>query len=497
MNRPEMTVRRHLAYISIGDSVVAWNRYYPSLLHFKKEDFPEILDLIERPTTISEYDDGLVEILRRNHLLAEEDFAARYEREMAAVLPAFSERGRTQLERYEPFATIQLFNTRCNFNCSYCAVSHTWGSVAAPRKKGHLYEGEILRNAKRLLDRQYEAMREHGMGPFIFSASGGEFLLHKEVFRELIQYIRGHHHDDKTKITINTNGTLLDEETARFFIANDVDIYLSIDGPPQHHNLTRVYHNGRGSYDDVIGTLQMLKRLGYDKNSIRSVQGTLEHFDHFDPRELFRMSQLGLRLIRFSANVMGGIAETEGAFRANRLYSLVRRSQKRKLKVCDQIFDVFHASVEKGVDFCYSLFCNGLGGAERMLLLYNVSDNSLSYLCQYSVPAMVPVEGEIDGYHPQIFAAACRFIGERIAAVRRHCLDCPILGVCRGGCIISGLGSANTENPAACSYNLTLWRRYVTDILRGARKKRLQGDFQPAEPVPASGESAAGAQLAR
>ena len=59
--------------------------------------------------------------------------------------------------------------------------------------------------------------------------------------------------------TIQTNGTLVDEEWAAFFKENDFLVGISIDGPRDMHDAYRVNKGGRGSFDQVIGGLEHLK----------------------------------------------------------------------------------------------------------------------------------------------------------------------------------------------------------------------------------------------
>ncbi len=56
--------------------------------------------------------------------------------------------------------------------------------------------------------------------------------------------------------TIQTNGTLLDEEWAAFFRENDFLVGISIDGPRELHDAYRVNKGGKGSFDQVMRGLE-------------------------------------------------------------------------------------------------------------------------------------------------------------------------------------------------------------------------------------------------
>jgi len=64
---------------------------------------------------------------------------------------------------------------------------------------------------------------------------------------------------------VNTNLTLLTEEIAEFFNRNNIDVYISIDGYREAHNRTRKYHNGKGSFDDIIEKVAIYRKHNKEK----------------------------------------------------------------------------------------------------------------------------------------------------------------------------------------------------------------------------------------
>ena len=97
--------------------------------------------------------------------------------------------------------------------------------------------------------------------------------------------------------TIQTNGTLLDEEWAAFFTDNDFLVGISIDGPRELHDTYRVNKGGKGSFDQVMHGLSFLNDAGVDWNALTTV-----HAANGDRgREVYRFlrDECGARFIQF------------------------------------------------------------------------------------------------------------------------------------------------------------------------------------------------------
>jgi len=65
--------------------------------------------------------------------------------------------------------------------------------------------------------------------------------------------------EHRIKNSFQTNATKLTAAWARFFRANRIGVGISIDGPAHLHNSQRSYRSGKGSYEDVLRGLSLLK----------------------------------------------------------------------------------------------------------------------------------------------------------------------------------------------------------------------------------------------
>lgn len=90
---------------------------------------------------------------------------------------------------------------------------------------------------------------------------GGEpLLLGKEWFEKALlvqELVKGP--DQSAVNQLQTNATLLDEEWIEFFEKHNFQLGVSVDGPPEMHDETRVDVQGRGTSDRVLDGIELLK----------------------------------------------------------------------------------------------------------------------------------------------------------------------------------------------------------------------------------------------
>jgi len=96
---------------------------------------------------------------------------------------------------------------------------------------------------------------------------GGEPLLHKQLVFELVRYTeqraREMPHAPSVRFTMNTNGTLIDQNVIDVFKSvRDVEFFVSLDGARQRHDAQRRQVSGAGSFDLVMAGLQRLRDAG-------------------------------------------------------------------------------------------------------------------------------------------------------------------------------------------------------------------------------------------
>jgi len=87
---------------------------------------------------------------------------------------------------------------------------------------------------------------------------------------------------------------------------------------------------------------------------------------------------------------------------------------------------------------------------------------SLSHLCGFIPRAAVPIEEmEYNIYNPKLWEVSYQFIKERMESLLKNCMECELISICAGGCILSGIDIENRLNKAACVYQKEMWKMYV------------------------------------
>jgi uncharacterized protein len=175
-----------------------------------------------------------------------------------------------------------------------------------------LYPGSRFRMADDLLETYLRQLIEaHAASPEVVVAwQGGEpTMMGLDFFRRSVQLAAALKRPGQRIVhTIQTNGTLLNDQWGAFFAQNGFLVGLSIDGPREIHDTYRVDKGGKGSFDRVITGLAALRRNGVEWNALTTVHAA----NHDRGREVYRFlrDECGARFMQFIPIVERATAET-------------------------------------------------------------------------------------------------------------------------------------------------------------------------------------------
>ncbi|MBQ1866319.1 MAG: anaerobic sulfatase maturase, partial [Bacteroidales bacterium] len=156
----------------------------------------------------------------------------------------------------------------CNLDCSYCYYLD----------KSSIYGGREPRMTEDMLEtvvREY--INANDVEEVSFNWHGGEpLILGLDFYRKALEFQKRYAGCKKVLNTIQTNGTLITREWARFLADNDFLTGISIDGPKDVHDRFRKDKGGAPTFDKVIRGLHMLQDAGAQFNTMSTVNSASE-----------------------------------------------------------------------------------------------------------------------------------------------------------------------------------------------------------------------------
>jgi uncharacterized protein len=153
--------------------------------------------------------------------------------------------------------TAVYFNPteRCNLNCSYCYIPEDMR-----RDGGQMSEEELIQ-ALGILKEYFGRTLPEGRLPQVVFHGSEPMLARDAVFAGIDRY------KDDFSFGIQTNGTLLDDESIHFLTSRGIGIGLSLDGHDKTvADLTRKNWAGEGFFRKIVATLEKLN--GYPNYNV-------------------------------------------------------------------------------------------------------------------------------------------------------------------------------------------------------------------------------------
>lgn len=165
----------------------------------------------------------------------------------------------------------------CNLDCAYCFFL----------EKEHLYTGSKFRMSEDMQERYIRQLIEaHQTDSVTIAWQGGEpTLMGLDFYRRMIALVEKYRRPGMSFLhTMQTNGTLLDDEWCAFFKENNFLVGISIDGPRELHDVYRVDKGGQPTFDRVMRGIRLLQTYEVEFNILTTVNRV--NADH--PLEVYR-----------------------------------------------------------------------------------------------------------------------------------------------------------------------------------------------------------------
>ncbi|MFA5849565.1 MAG: anaerobic sulfatase maturase [Bacteroidales bacterium] len=166
-------------------------------------------------------------------------------------------------------AMTKPVGSKCNLDCTYCYYldkERFYGSKQEP------FSEEMLE----IYIRDY--IEANQVPEITFVWHGGEPLMAGiDYYKSVIKFQKKHNYlNKKINNSIQTNGTLLNEEWCKFFKRNNFLVGVSVDGPKDIHDSYRKDKSGFSSFTRTMKGIELLKTYKVEFNTLTVVNNLSE-----------------------------------------------------------------------------------------------------------------------------------------------------------------------------------------------------------------------------
>ncbi|SEJ16362.1 uncharacterized protein SAMN05660742_10410 [Propionispira arboris] len=309
----------------------------------------------------------------------------------------------------------------CNLRCKYCFA----GTGDFGHDRG-LMSNEVGEAAVEYII-SHSGSRKHCEIDFF----GGEPLMNMPVVKHVVSYVRKREQETGKvfKLTLTTNGILLNDETIAYLNDNKISLVLSLDGRKEVHDRMRPNIGGKGSYDQALKNFQKMVRSRNGQDYY--LRGTFTAYNPDFTADVLDMADQGFDIL----SVEPVVAKDEDyAFTNKDLPQLFSEYDKLTQAYLDRRregngFFFFHFNMDLSNGPCVAKRLSGCGAGHEY---YAVASNGDMYPCHQFVGREKYLLGTIfEGVQKKDMPAYFR---NSHVLNKEKCRDCWARFFCSGGC---------------------------------------------------------------
>lgn len=359
---------------------------------------------------------------------------------------------------------IKPASSLCNLRCKYCFYADV-SSLRAVRSYGMMSQETMIK----ILDHLFCDLESGDRITFGFQ--GGEPMLSGlDFFRAFVTEVKKRGQGIHIGYTLQTNGTLLDDEWCRFFGENRFLIGLSLDAQQKNHNENRVDPTGRGTYKTVAAAKERLEKHGVEFNVLTVLTNSLARH----PKQVWSfLTNQKIKYIQFIPCLSRLSGEPDD-------YTL---TPKRFASFYSELFTMWYAELKRGNYISIKLFddlinliafgeknaCGIVGTCTPQLI---VESNGNVYPCDFFVLDSYCMGSLCNATLRQIYAHPnmSKFC-EEIYMRPKLCESCAYKGLCGGGCKRMRKEVCGTPEAGCCGYQ-TFLKNNMQNLMEIANRIR-------------------------
>lgn len=348
---------------------------------------------------------------------------------------------------------IKPVSGNCNLSCQYCFY-HDETSKRTQRSYGMMSEETI--------ESVIKAALEYASGRCTFCFQGGEPMLAGLAFFNNVVELekRFNIHNITIDNAIQTNGTLITDDWAQFFVKNHFLIGVSLDGYDSLHNLYRRDTNGLETHKEIMKNIKLLQKHDAEFNILTVVTAQTAK----NIAKVYRF----FRHSGFNYQQYIPCLDPIGEKRGGHKYSL---SPELYLRFLRTLFDLWITDIANG-EFVYIRYFDNL---MAMLLRQPPENCGNRGVCspQFAIEAdgsVFPCDfymldeyrlGNVKENNFMEIEEARRKSGfiHYSSYLCDECMKCELLRYCRGGCRRERING--TENNSGINYYCSAYKEFL------------------------------------
>lgn len=362
--------------------------------------------------------DKTLEFFKKNNFILDDNITDEYE-----LLTPSIEKYKQQLISGNSISKLLLYVTNsCMLRCKYCYENDSRCQEANIKQNFMSFE-----TAKNAIDCFYKIVKKQNKKLVYINFMGGEPFVCKKLIKQCIDYCIELFKGIIIEFHANTNAVLIDDEIAKSWkkiIDSGHKVYMdfSIDGIKEINDLTRVYANGNGTYDDIIKGIKKFIEYDIPKDGM-CLLSTLTSSNYKSLNKLIDLaSELGIKLKVQTLLFESDMDVNDINERIDCLISAKKYAEKKKVHFFGKWFKLLPHAKNAVINFC------GRSGQQIA-----VNPDGEIFLCT----GYMKTFGKIENWK-KIFASPDYIKhGMRIVGNIKKCRDCEIEGMCAGGCAAS------------------------------------------------------------
>jgi uncharacterized protein len=343
----------------------------------------------------------------------------------------------------------------CNLKCIYC-------SGTAGEKSKQMMDWSL---AKKSIDWFFDHCADSG--PYTLQFHGaGEPLLNINIVKKSVIYAKDKAAKKGQKLftRVSTNG-IITKKTAEW-VANNMDhVSLSLDGPPDIHNLHRPKVSGKDSYDNVLQTIvelektNVLKRINtvVTNHNIGKLEEILRHI-----RSVSKVKELRLLPVSNCGRCeQYAVKEVEGTRFETEMEKIIPLAKSLDIKLLSLI---------EQVDYFTDFYCGACGFNMVVAPNGNIS-TCIEVLDEYDAGADDMLIGKYDSTNDEF-----NVNWDKVAYLRTRtykniegCKECTFRTNCSGSCLVRAARKHNSImsfDDEQCNMVKEVLTKHYTDMAR-------------------------------